>query len=77
MIYAQDYFWPEIDRISTINIRKSRALESAGVASIGDGFVESLNNKLKGLNRRCYDIFNLERLVQLIFLDRAGYCLFA
>ena len=41
------------------------------------GFVEGLNNKLKVLKRRCYGIFNLEHLFQLIFLDLEGYRLFA
>jgi len=40
------------------------------------GFVEGLNNKLKVLKRRCYGIFNLEHLFQLIFLDLEGYRLF-
>jgi len=41
------------------------------------GFVEGLNNKLKVLKRRCYGIFNLDPLFQLIFLDLEGYRLFA
>jgi transposase len=41
------------------------------------GFVEGLNNKLKVLKRRCYGIFNLDHLFQLIFLDLEGYRLFA
>jgi transposase len=40
------------------------------------GFVEGLNNKLKVLKRRCYGIFNLDHLFQLIFLDLEGYRLF-
>ena len=41
------------------------------------GFVEGLNNKIKVLKRRCYGIYNLEHLFQRIFLDLAGYRLFA
>ena len=41
------------------------------------GFVEGLNNKLKVLKRRCYGIFNLGHLFQLLFLDLEGYRLFA
>src|SRR5258708_2064818 len=41
------------------------------------GFVEGLNNKFKVLKRRCYGIFNLGHLFQLIFLDLEGYRLFA
>ncbi len=41
------------------------------------GFVEGLNNKLKVLKRRCYGIFNLDHLFQLIYLDLEGYRLFA
>src|SRR5207248_2687329 len=40
------------------------------------GFVEGLNNKLNVLKRRCYGIFNLDHLFQLIFLDLEGYRLF-
>ena len=41
------------------------------------GFVEGLNNKIKVLKRRCYGIFNLPHLFQRLFLDLAGYRLFA
>ena len=41
------------------------------------GFVEGLNNKLKVLKRRCYDIFNHNHLFQRIYLDMEGYRLFA
>jgi len=41
------------------------------------GFVEGLNNKVKVLKRRCYGIFNLGHLFQLLFLDLEGYRLFA
>lgn len=41
------------------------------------GFVEGLNNKIKVLKRRCYGLFNLDRLFQRLFLDLEGYRLFA
>jgi transposase len=41
------------------------------------GFVEGLNNKIEVLKRRCYGIFNLGHLFQLLFLDLEGYRLFA
>lgn len=41
------------------------------------GFVEGFNNKVKVLKRRCYGIFNLTHLFQRIYLDLAGYRLFA
>jgi transposase len=41
------------------------------------GFVEGLNNKIKVIKRRCYGIFNLEKLFQRIFLDLEGYEKFA
>lgn len=41
------------------------------------GFVEGLNNKIKVIKRRCYGIFNLEKLFQRIFLDIEGYARFA
>lgn len=37
------------------------------------GFVEGLNNKLKVLKRRCFGVFNLQRLFQRITLDLDGY----
>jgi transposase len=42
-----------------------------------NGFVEGLNNKIKVLKRRCYGLLNLDRLFQRLFLDLAGYRLFA
>jgi transposase len=41
------------------------------------GFVEGFNNKIKVLKRRCYGLFNLNRLFQRLFLDLEGYRLFA
>ena len=37
------------------------------------GFVEGLNNKIKVLKRRCYGIFDINRLFQRISLDLSGY----
>lgn len=37
------------------------------------GFVEGLNNKLKVLKRRCFGLFNPQRLFQRITLDLDGY----
>jgi transposase len=37
------------------------------------GFIEGLNNKIKVIKRRCYGIFNIEKLYQRIFLDLEGY----
>lgn len=37
------------------------------------GVVEGLNNKLKGLKRRCFGIYNLRHLCQRITLDLDGY----
>lgn len=41
------------------------------------GFVEGFNNRVKVLKRRCYGIFNIERLFQRISLDLNGYQTFA
>ena len=41
------------------------------------GFIEGLNNKIKVIKRRCYGIFNIEKLFQRIFLDLEGYKKFA
>ena len=41
------------------------------------GFIEGLNNKIKVIKRRCYGIFNIEKLFQRIFLDLEGYAKFA
>jgi transposase len=40
------------------------------------GFVEGFNNRVKGLTRRCYGIFNVGRLFQRLTLDLHGYQLF-
>ena len=40
------------------------------------GFVEGLNNKIKVIKRRCYGIFDINRLFQRISLDLNGYGLF-
>ena len=37
------------------------------------GFVEGLNNKIKVIKRRCYGIFDIDRLFQRILLDLNGY----
>jgi len=44
---------------------------------VTSGFVEGLNNKIKVIKRRCYGIFNIEKLYQRIFLDLEGYNLYA
>ena len=41
------------------------------------GSVEGLNNKIKVIKRRCYGIFNINSLFQRIYIDMAGYSLFA
>jgi transposase len=41
------------------------------------GFIEGLNNKIKVIKRRCYGIFNVEKLFQRIFLDLEGYAKYA
>jgi len=41
------------------------------------GFIEGLNNKVKVIKRRCYGIFNIEKLFQRISLDLEGYKKFA
>ena len=41
------------------------------------GFVEGFNNRVKVLKRRCYGIFDIERLFQRIALDLNGYQTFA
>jgi hypothetical protein len=40
-------------------------------------FIEGLNNKLKVVKRRCYNLFSLNHLFLRIFLDLEGYRLFA
>jgi transposase len=37
------------------------------------GFIEGLNNKIKVIKRRCYGIFDIDRLFQRISLDLNGY----
>jgi transposase len=41
------------------------------------GFIEGLNNKVKVIKRRCYGLFDIEKLFQRIFLDLEGYARFA
>lgn len=41
------------------------------------GFVEGFNNKVKVLKRRCYGIFDAKTLFKRLFLDLAGYALYA
>lgn len=40
------------------------------------GFVEGFNTRVKVLKRRCYGIFNVERIFQRLYLDLDGYRLF-
>ena len=40
---------------------------------LSSGFVEGFNNRAKVLKRRCYGIFNVERLFQRLTLDINGY----
>lgn len=40
------------------------------------GFVEGFNNKIKVIKRRCYGIFNTEKLFQRIHLDLVGFELY-
>lgn len=40
------------------------------------GFIEGLNNKIKVIKRRCYGIFDINRLFQRISLDLNGYEIF-
>jgi transposase len=37
------------------------------------GFVEGFNNRIKVLKRRCYGIFDVERIFQRLTLDISGY----
>ena len=41
------------------------------------GFIEGLNNKIKVIKRRCYGVFDIDRLFQRISLDLSGYAQFA
>ena len=47
------------------------------IARGNSGFAEGLNNKMKVLKRRCYGIFDTERLFQRAHLDVSGYRLYA
>ena len=40
------------------------------------GFIEGLNNKIKVIKRRCYGVFDIDRLFQRISLDLSGYAQF-
>ena len=40
------------------------------------GWVEGINNKVKVIKRRCYDLTNLKHFFQRIFLDLQGYDIF-
>ena len=40
------------------------------------GFAEGLDNKIRVIKRRCYGIFDVRHLFQLIFIDIEGYSLF-
>jgi transposase len=40
------------------------------------GFVEGFNNRVQGLKRRCYGIFDVGRLLQRLTLDLHGSQLF-
>ena len=44
---------------------------------LNSGFVEGFNNKIKTLKRRCYGIFDVSHLFQRLYLDLAGYRLYA
>jgi len=41
------------------------------------GFIEGLNNKIKVIKRRCYGVFDIDRLFQRLSLDLSGYVQFA
>jgi transposase len=40
------------------------------------GFVEGFNNRIKVLKRRCFGIFDVNRLFQRLTLDLHGYTRF-
>ncbi|MCX5965017.1 MAG: transposase, partial [Cyanobacteria bacterium] len=40
------------------------------------GFVEGFNNRIKVLKRRCFGIFDVNRLFQRLTLDLNGYTRF-
>lgn len=44
---------------------------------VNSGFVEGLNNKIKTIKRRCYGIGKTSTLFQRLWLDLAGYKIFA
>ncbi len=44
---------------------------------VNSGFVEGLNNKIKTIKRRCYGIGKTSTLFQRLWLDLAGYQIFA
>ena len=44
---------------------------------VKSGFVEGLNNKIKTIKRRCYGIGKMSTLFQRLWLDLAGYQIFA
>jgi transposase len=39
---------------------------------LNSGFVEGFNNRVKGLKRRCYGIFDVNRIFQRLTLDTKG-----
>ena len=41
------------------------------------GFVEGLNNKIKFLKRRCYELYKTTSIFQRIFLDLQGFQIYA
>lgn len=62
--------------IKTLN-RLWEQITNYFIARHTSAFVEGLNNKIKVLKRRCYGLSNIAHLFQRIFLDLAGYRLFA
>ena len=44
---------------------------------LNSGFVEGFNNRVKVLKRRCYGIFDVDRIFQRLTLDINGYQWFA
>lgn len=43
------------------------------ISKRSSGFVEGLNNKIKVIKRRCYEILNKDHLFQRVYLDISGY----
>jgi len=41
------------------------------------GFVEGLNNKIKVIKRRCYDLSKIETVFRRLFLDLQGFEIYA